>query len=160
MMKQIQINSIEKALTIVDGANDETLDIMIDKYSSAQPALLDYILAAPTEYENENLEGLVLYYFWVIQEAFAQEGIEVNEISYETIDSFQEPYTQVLDTYFNTDDEGIIDNFCDQPHLTQFMAVEVSTDDEDGTSMDDETATQLYMVGIAMIALLNQAIKA
>jgi len=36
--------------------------------------------------------------------------------------------------------------------------MEVSTDDEDGTSMDEETATQLFIVTLAMISLLNKAI--
>ena len=53
-----------------------------------------------------------------------------------------------------------LEDFCDQPELTRFMAMEVSTDDEDGTSMDDETATQLFVVSAAMIALLNRASQA
>ena len=40
------------------------------------------------------------------------------------------------------------------------MAVEVSTDDEDGTSLSEETASQLFIVTIGMISLINKAIKA
>ena len=54
----------------------------------------------------------------------------------------------------------MLEDFCDQPELTRFMAMEVSTDDEDGTSMDDETATQLFIVCAAMIALLNRSVVA
>ena len=39
------------------------------------------------------------------------------------------------------------------------MMIEISTQDEDGTSLDDETATQLFIVTIAMITLMNKAIK-
>ena len=68
-----------------------------------------------------------------------------------------------LDAYFGSDDQEVeqeLEDFCDQPELTRFMAMEVSTDDEDGTSMDDETATQLFVVSAAMIALLNRASQA
>jgi hypothetical protein len=40
------------------------------------------------------------------------------------------------------------------------MAMEVSTDDEDGSTMSDETASQLFTVTIAMISLMNRAIEA
>ena len=50
--------------------------------------------------------------------------------------------------------------FCDQPELIQFMAMEVSTPDVDGTELDDETATQLFIVTSALIGLMGRAIKA
>jgi hypothetical protein len=40
------------------------------------------------------------------------------------------------------------------------MAMEISTEDEDGSSLDDETATQLFIVTIAIITLMNRAIAA
>ena len=41
----------------------------------------------------------------------------------------------------------------------QFMAMEVSTPDVDGTALDDETATQLFIVTTAMIGLMARSIK-
>lgn len=159
-MKHVSIESIEKALVLVDQASDDVLDEKVNEYAQLQPALFDYVMAAPKEYENVDLEGLVIYYFWVLIEAFKQEGLELNEISYETIDAFQEPFAQWLDSYFQSEDEEEFESFCDQPNLTQFMSIEISNDDDDGSSLDDETATQLYMVGMAIISLLNDAIKA
>jgi hypothetical protein len=52
-----------------------------------------------------------------------------------------------------------LDEFCDQPELTRFMAMEISTEDTDGSSLDDETATQLFIVTVAMIALMNRAVN-
>jgi hypothetical protein len=40
------------------------------------------------------------------------------------------------------------------------MMIEISTEDDDGTSLDDETATQLFIVTSAMITLMGKAIKA
>ncbi len=162
-MKHIQLNDIEAALSIVDQANDDQLETGIDSFSKKQPALLDYVLAAPTEYENENLEGYLLYYFWVINESFQQAGLTPVEITEEMIEAFQPEFSTMLDAYFEQDDEEseqMLEDFCDQPELTRFMAMEVSTDDEDGTSMDDETATQLFIVTAAMITLLNRASQA
>ena len=62
--------------------------------------------------------------------------------------------------YFDKDDEEIINDFTDQPDLIRFMMIEISTEDDDGTSLDDETATQLFIVTSAMISLMGKAIKA
>jgi len=159
-MKHIQLNDIEAALSIVDQASDDQLETGIDSFSKKQPALLDYVLAAPSEYENENLEGYLLYYFWVINESFQQARLAPNPVTEAQIEAFQDPFNALLDDYFGEDGsaaEQMLEEFSDQPHLIQFMASEVSTDDEDGTSLDDETATQLFIVCMAMITLLSQA---
>lgn len=162
-MKHIEIKHIETALDWVDEATDEQLEEGITAFSEKQPVLLDYVLAAPSEYENEALEGYLLYYFWVIIESFNQAGLTPVEITEEMIEAFQPEFSTMLDAYFEQDDEEseqMLEDFCDQPELTRFMAMEVSTDDEDGTSMDDETATQLFIVTAAMITLLNRASQA
>ena len=75
------------------------------------------------------------------------------------IDQFEEPYFDMLDAYFENENDDVLEEFCDQPHLTQFMAMEISTEDDDGTTLDDETATQLFIVTLAMITLMNRAIE-
>jgi hypothetical protein len=37
------------------------------------------------------------------------------------------------------------------------MAIEVSTEDDDGTTLSDETASQLFIVCLSMVALLNHS---
>ena len=39
------------------------------------------------------------------------------------------------------------------------MMIEITTKDNDGTTLDDDTATQLFIVSAAMITLMNGAIK-
>ncbi|NDA98989.1 MAG: hypothetical protein EBY31_07295 [Flavobacteriia bacterium] len=65
----------------------------------------------------------------------------------------------MLDQYFEDENEEILESFCDQPELAQFMAMEVSTEDEDGTDMSEDTATQLFIVCLAMISLINRCIN-
>jgi hypothetical protein len=65
----------------------------------------------------------------------------------------------MLDAYFENENDDVLEEFCDQPQLTQFMAMEISTEDDDGTTLDDETATQLFIVTLAMITLMNRAIE-
>lgn len=157
-MKQISLESIEKAIEIVDNLNDDQLEAISNKYAKAQQALLNYVMSAPAEYENEDLEGLLIYYFCLISECFDQEGVKVREITDEDIDEMEEPYFDMLDQYFEDEDEEILESFCDQPFLAQFMAMEVSTEDNDGSTLDEETATQLFIVTLAMISLMNRAI--
>lgn len=157
-MKHVTLASIEKAIEIVDNLNDDQLEAISQKYAKAQQALLNYVMSAPSEYENEDLEGLLIYYFCLICECFEQEGVNVREVVDEDIDEMEEPYFDMLDQYFEDEDEEILESFCDQPFLAQFMAMEVSTEDNDGTTLDEETATQLFIVTLAMISLMNRAI--
>ncbi|MFA7273137.1 MAG: hypothetical protein WC044_04675 [Crocinitomicaceae bacterium] len=161
-MKHVSLESIEKAIKKVDNLDDDGLEQLSETYATAQSTLLSYLMSAALEYENEELEGLIIYYFCVISEAFAQEQIHTIPVSEADIDAFEEPYFEMLDAYFEDDgeDQDLLEDFCDQPHLAQFMALEISTEDEDGSSLTDETATQLFIVTIAMITLMTKVIEA
>lgn len=158
-MKHVSLAAIERAIEVVDNLDDDQLESTFEKYAETQQMLLDYVMSAPTEYENEELEGLLVYYFCLINECFSQEGIKIRAIIEEDIDELEEPYFDMLDQYFEDEDEEILESFCDQPQLAQFMAMEVSTDDEDGSSFSDDTASQLFIVTLAMISLMNRAIE-
>lgn len=158
-MKHVSLASIEKAIQKVDNLDDDGLERFSETCALAQETLLGYVMSAAIEYDNKNLEGLLIYYFCLISECFNQEGLRVRPVTDEDIDVFEEPYFEMLDSYFNSDDEEIIDEFCDQPELAQFMAMEISTEDADGTTLDDETATQLFIVTLAMITLMGRAIE-
>ena len=157
-MKHVSVASIEKAIEKVDNLNDDGLEKISETYALAQPVLLGYALSAAEEYENEELEGLLIYYFCLISESLAQEQIRTREVTEDDIDAFEEPFFEMLDVYFEKDKEDSLDEFCDQPNLTQFMSMEVSTPDEDGTKLEDETATQLFIVTTAVIGLLARAV--
>jgi hypothetical protein len=158
MGKQVTLASIEKAIDIIDNLDDDQLESVSEKYALAQQILLDYVASAATEYENEELEGLIIYYFCLINECFAQEGITFRKVTEADIDELEEPYFDMLDQYFEDENEEILESFCDQPELAQFMAMEVSTEDEDGTDMTEDTATQLFIVTMAMVSLINRCI--
>jgi hypothetical protein len=156
-MAHVSLKSIEKAIDHVDHLDDDALEALSERYALAQPELLDYVMSAPTEYENEELEGLLIYYFCLITYAFEVQKISIRAVTDEEIDAMQESYFEMLDSYFESEDEEEIESFCDQPYLAQFMAIEVSTDDEDGSSLSEETSSQLFIVTIGMISLLNRA---
>jgi len=159
-MKHVSVASIEAAIKKVDNLDDDGLEKLAETYALAQQTLLGYIMSAPIEYQNEQLEGLLIYYYCLISEAFSQEKVMLNQISEDDIDGFEEAFFEMLDEYFEHDDEEIINDFSDQPDLIRFMMIEISTEDDDGTSLDDETATQLFIVTCAMISLMGKAIKA
>ncbi|MGV3631219.1 MAG: hypothetical protein ACO1O6_08435 [Bacteroidota bacterium] len=158
-MKQVSFKSIESAIAKIDNLDDDGLEKVAETYSLSQPTLLAYIMSAAIEYKNEQLEGLLIYYFCLISEAFAQEQIRVKTITDDDIDTFEEPYFEMLDAYFDSNEDEILDDFCDQPELAKFMAMEISVEDEDGTTLDDETATQLFIVTIAQITLMSRGIE-
>ena len=115
-------------------------------------------MSASEEYKNEDLESLLVYYFTVILEAFTQAGLTPAAVTESQIDDFEEPYFAVLDTYFENEDDELLEDFSDQADLVRFMALEVSMENEDGSTLDDETATQLFIVTLAMISLLSRSI--
>lgn len=159
-MKHVSLESIEKAIKKVDNLDDDGLERLSETFALAQPVLLSYLMSAAVEYENEQLEGLIIYYFCVISEAFAQEKIRTVQVTETDIDGFEEPFFEMLDEYFENEDEDLMEDFCDQPNLVQFMAMEISTEDEDGTTLSDETASQLFIVTTAMITLMGRMIEA
>lgn len=159
-MKQVSINSIEKAIDKIDNLDDEGLGRISETYAVAQQTLLGYIMSASVEYKNEQLEGLLIYYYCLISEAFAQEQVQVRQINEEDIDAFEQPFFQMLDEYFENEEEDLIHDFTEQSELIRFMMMEITTKDEDGSSLDDDTATQLFIVTSAMITLLSRGIQA
>lgn len=159
-MKQVSINSIEKAIDKIDNLDDDGLERISETYALAQQTLLGYIMSASVEYQNEQLEGLLIYYYCLISEAFTQERVTLNIISEDDIDAFEQPFFEMLDEYFDKEDEDIIHDFTEQSELIRFMMMEITTKDEDGTSLDDDTATQLFIVAAAMITLMSRAIQA
>lgn len=157
-MSQVTIGHIEEAIKKVDGMDDAALDRLSEAQATAQPILLGYIMSAAQEYQNEGLESLLVYYFTVVLEAFSQAGIHPKTVTDDLIDTFEEPYFQLLDEYFETEDEGMLEDFSDQPDLVKFMAMEIGMEDADGVTLDDETATQLFIVMLAMISLLSRSL--
>lgn len=157
-MSQVTLGHIETAIKKVDAMDDSAIDKLSDEHTSAQPVLLGYVMSAAEEYKNEDLESLLVFYFTIIMEAFSQAGLKPATVTEEQIDDFEEPFFALLDNYFETENEELLEDFSDQPDLVRFMALEISMEDEDGTTLDDETATQLFIVTLAMISLLSRAL--
>ncbi|MES2558052.1 MAG: hypothetical protein V4604_17985 [Bacteroidota bacterium] len=158
-MSQVTLGHIEAAIKKVDTLDDSAIDRLTETHTTAQPVLLGYVMSASEEYQNEDLESLLVYYFTVILEAFSQAELHPATVSESQIDDFEEPYFALLDNYFETEDDQLLEDFSDQPDLVRFMALEVSMEDEDGATLDDETATQLFIVSLAMISLLSRSIN-
>lgn len=159
IMKQVSINAIERAIEKIDNLDDDGLERVAETYAMAQDILLGYVLSAAEEYQNQELEGLLVYYFCIINEAYAQEQIRCGKVNEDMIEEFEEPFFEVLDQYFETEDEDLLFDFTEQSELIRFMMMEVSTPDEDGSTLNDETATQLFIVTAALTTLLSRAIQ-
>lgn len=158
-MSQVTLGHIEAAIKKVDTMEESAIDQLSETHTTAQPVLLGYVMSAAEEYKNEDLESLLVYYFTLVMEAFTQAKLHPSTVTDEEIDEFEEPFFALLDQYFETEDDSLLEDFSDQPDLVRFMALEISMEDEDGTTLDDETATQLFIVMLAMISLLSRALE-
>ncbi len=157
-MSQVSLNSIEVAIAKIDGLNEEALDKKIEDFTLMQENLVNYLLQAGLEYENDDLNMFSIYYFAIIMEAFIAEGLTVREITEDDIDDFQEPFVLALDAIYENEDYTPMQDLIEQHHISQFMMNEIEAVDEDGEELDEETQTQLFIVSSSMIGLLNRAV--
>ncbi|MEX2483488.1 MAG: hypothetical protein WED10_02960 [Brumimicrobium sp.] len=158
-MSQITVKSIEEAVTKIDGLDEDSLEKLSESHVLAQEDFVGYILSSAIEYKNDTLLDLLIYYFNIFSEATVIQGVEWKKVNDEDIEGFQEEYIQTLDEYMETEDNDLISTLCNQPNMLSFLLSEISMEDEDGEKLDDETGTYLFIVGVAMIALMNRAIK-
>lgn len=157
-MSQVSQQSIEQAIKKIDGLSEEALDLLIETYTLGQQDLVNYILQAGIEYENEDLNIYGIYYFAIICEAFVQEGLKLKSITEEDIDEFQEPFLIALDAIHKDENYKPMQELITQFNLQEFMVGEIEAQDEEGEELDEETKTQLFVVSTAIIGLLNEAV--
>lgn len=63
IMSHVSIGHIEAAIQKVDTLDENALDRLSETQTTAQPTLLGYVMSAAQEYQNEELESLLIYYF-------------------------------------------------------------------------------------------------
>lgn len=158
-MTQIKVKSIEEAVLKIDKLDENSLEKLSETHVLAQETFVGYILSSAIEYKNDDLLDLLIYYFNIFSEAAVIQGVKLKKITDEDIEEFQEEYVQTLDEYMETEDNDLIASLCNQPNLLSFLLSEISMEDEEGEKLEDETGTYLFIVGVAMIALLNRAIQ-
>ena len=158
-MKQVSEQSIIKAIEKVDGLTDDALDALIETFTLKQENLVNYVLQAGIEFESEELNIYSIYYFAVIYESFLQEGLEVDGVTEEMIDEFQEPFLLALDAINKEEDYTAMHDLIHQHPLMNFMMNELQAPDDEGAELSEEMQTQLFLVISGMIGLLNVAVK-
>ena len=156
-MAQITEKYITEAVLKIDGLTEDSLEKLAETHVLAQDVFVGYILSSAIEYENDSLLDYLIYYFNIFSEAAAMQGVKMKKIDETIIDEFQEEYIQTLDEYMETDDEDLINSLCNQPMMLSFLAHEISGADETGAVMEEDLATNVFIVGIALIALMNRA---
>ncbi len=158
-MSTVSNESIAKSIEKIDGMSEDALDKLIETFALKQETLLNYVMQAGVEYENEELNSFSIYYFAIVLEAFIQEKIELNEVTDEIISNFQDAFVYALGAINKDEDYAPLNDLVLQNNLMQFMVNEIEAVDEDGETLDEETKTQLFIVSSGMIGLLNAAIN-
>ncbi len=153
-MISTEYKDIEVAFNKIDNLNDQELEKLCEKHTLNQPELLEYILSASIEYKNEQLEGLLVYYFCLLMEIRINKAPLELKIDEESIVAFEDQFLNVINEYFENEKIELLEEYTDQGELVKFMIIEISTPDEDGSKLDEETAVQLFISSIAMIKLL------
>lgn len=159
MSRQITVKSIEQAVLKIDDLDEDSLEKLSEAHVLAQETFVGYILSSAIEYKNDELLELLMYYYNIFAEAMVIQGVDLEKITDDHIEAFQDEYVQTLDEYMETEDNDLIASLCNQPNMVSFLLSEIEMEDDNGEKLSEETATYLFIVGIAMIALLNRSIK-
>lgn len=155
-MEQISIESLSKAIEKIDNLTDDAIEKLMETLSMSQNNLIGYVMQAGAEYNNEELNSYSMYYLTILHESFVQQGFRVESVTEDNIDEFQEPFLLALDAINKDEDYMPLNELVDQPNLMTFMANEIDQQDADGNTLDDATATQLFIVSSAMIGLMSK----
>jgi len=158
-MRQISLETIEKAVKTIDNFNDDEYLSAIKLISEQQPDLTSYMLGASEAYNNEDLEDYILYYILVIYKAFEIQNLSLNIITDKTIDEHQAELDDIIASFISTDEIDVLEEYVGQSNLIYFILSELSTPDDDGAEIDSETAGHLFVTIIPFIYYLSNAIK-
>ena len=85
-MTQIKVENIEKAIEKIDTLEADALDKLIETFTLKQENLVDYVLQAGLEYENDSLNSYSIYYFAIAMESFMESGVKMKLIDEDDIE--------------------------------------------------------------------------
>jgi|SRR5690554_5781276 len=157
-MSTFKEKHILEAVNKITQLSEVELEEMSEKHTNDQVLFFSYLLSSAIEFENDELLDLVAFYFNIYLEAASIQQIKLRKIDDDLIDDFHEEYTDTLDEYMETEDDDLIKSLCNQPAMLDFLLNEIHGEDEDGEFLSDKMKSELFIVGIAMVALFNRAI--
>lgn len=157
-MSTLKEKHILEAVNKITQLSEVELEEMSEKHTNDQVLFFSYLLSSAIEFENDELLDLVAFYFNIYLEAASIQQIKLRKIDDDLIDDFHEEYTDTLDEYMETEDDDLIKSLCNQPAMLDFLLNEIHGEDEDGEFLSDKMKSELFIVGIAMVALFNRAI--
>lgn len=156
---QISEESLLEAIKTIDGLTEENIDDFSEKYIVSQPDFMGYLMSSALEFNNEEVLDYLVYYYNIFMESADREGATIKKVDDDIIDAFHEDYLTVLDEYSESENRDLIETFCNQPNLLYFLIDEIHSEDDKGAVLSDDSKSQLFIIGIALIGLLNRAIN-
>lgn len=158
-MKQIKEENLQKAIEIIDKLTTENIEAFSEKHIVPYPNMMGYLMSSAFEFNDDALLDYLVYYYNIFMEAISLQELTVKAIDDEILDKFHDEYVEILDEYSETSETELIESFCNQPTLLHFLMDEIHSEDADGNDLTDEAKSSLFIIGIALIGVLNTAIE-
>jgi len=158
-MKQISEEVIEKSMAFINAANDEVLNQKSEQYADNHETLVAYVFQSAAEDDDEDLLGYLVYYYTLIMNIFETAGFQIPEISDEFIDEFHNEYLEIIENFDEDEDYTELSDFIGQPVLMSFLVQDISMEDDEGQSIDEEMQSMLNMILVGLVGILSRAIK-
>ena len=158
-MIQILEEKIIEAIEFINDSSDDALDKYADLYADTQESLVGYVFQIANENDDDELLSYFVYYYTLIMYIFEKEFGTLATIPDEEIDSFHEEYSELLEEYSENEDFSELNDFVGQPVLVDFLIHDISSADEKGYVLPDETQNILNTVLIGLVGILSKSVN-
>ena len=158
-MRQILEEKVIEAIEFINSARDDVLDQYSERYADTQESLVGYVFQIATENDDDELLSYFVYYYTLIMYIFEKAFGSLVTVPDEAIDSFHAEYSELLEEYSENEDFSELNDFIGQPVLVDFLIHDISSDDENGNVLPDETQNILNTVLIGLVGILSKSVN-
>lgn len=155
-MTFVSEESIDKALTIMDGLDEAQIESMFTEFSKKQPSILAFIMSNEDEMSEEEF-NVLLELSVIIYLAFYQESPSLREVTETEMEEIIDKAIQAYEE-MDEDDEAAISEAVEntvqstgQPLLFQFIVEDLMAREEEGGFQDEESSPAFVLPTLQML---------
>ncbi len=155
-MLQISEESINQSIEFINSASEDVLNEYSERYADTQESLVGYVFQTAAEDDDDELLSYFVYYYTLIMHIFENAGKKLPVVDDAFIDAFHEEYLELIDEYTENEDFSELSDFIGQPVLIDFLLQDISSEDDEGNEIDEDTQNILSMVLICLVGILTK----
>lgn len=155
-MKFVSKESIDRALAQLEALEDAQIDEFFDKFSTQQPAILDFLMSNKEEMTVDEFDVLLELAF-VTYVSFYEEDTAIKEVTEAQIEEIIDVALKAYEEMDESDDESVEEEVskamekAKQPLLFQFVLQDLMAREEEGGFDDEESSPAFVLPTLQML---------